>query len=250
LETWWHRAAIALLVEAVSARFAGREDFFVGGNMFIYFSLEQARTRQYRGPDFFFVKDINRWPIRRYWAVWLEGGRYPDVIVELASPTTAEVDRTTKKDLYAKVFHTREYFIYDPDSERLEGWRLDDEGHYQAILANEHGWLWSKELGMWLGTWRGKYLEAEATWLRFYDAERNLVLLSAEAFRQRAETAEVWADAAERQRTEAEQLAEAERQRAETERQRAEAEHQRAQAAEAEAARLRARLAELGQPLD
>jgi len=28
------------------------------------------------------------------WVVWKEGGRYPDVIVELMSPSTAKIDVT------------------------------------------------------------------------------------------------------------------------------------------------------------
>jgi Uma2 family endonuclease len=60
LESAWHRAAIALLIESVVCRMQGqgRTDYYVGGNMFIYFSRQQARDRDYRGPDFFFVKDL------------------------------------------------------------------------------------------------------------------------------------------------------------------------------------------------
>src|SRR5947209_3221201 len=106
LESDWHRAAIGLLIEVIDWLFRGRTDFYVGGNMFIYYCEEQARTRRYRGPDFFFVDGVNREPRRRYWVVWKEGGRYPDLIIELLSPRTAKRDRTTKKDLYEKVFRT------------------------------------------------------------------------------------------------------------------------------------------------
>jgi hypothetical protein len=30
-----------------------RQDYFVGGNMFIYYSRRQVRNRDFRGPDFF-----------------------------------------------------------------------------------------------------------------------------------------------------------------------------------------------------
>jgi Uma2 family endonuclease len=180
LESDWHRAAIGLLIEVIDWLFRGRTDFYVGGNMFIYYCEEQARTRRYRGPDFFFVDGVNREPRRRYWAVWKEGGRYPDVIIELLSPRTAKRDRTTKKDLYEKVFRTCEYFCYDPSTQQFEGWRLNDSA-YGALTPNEQGRLFSKKLGLWLGTWVGKYLGSQETWLRFFDTEGRVLPTRAEA---------------------------------------------------------------------
>ena len=228
LESDWHRIAMNMLIDSVKYYLRHRDDFYVGGNMFIYFSEEQARNRDFRGPDFFFIDEVTQKPLRPYWAVWLEGGRYPDVIIELLSPRTATEDRTTKKSIYERVFHTPEYYCYDPDTQQLEGWRLAG-CRYQALAPDAQGWLWCESLGLWLGTWTGTYLEQQAVWLRFYDSSGQVVPAP-------AEVAEV-----ERQR------AEAERQRAEAERQRAEAERQRAETAEAELAQLRARLAQLEQ---
>jgi Uma2 family endonuclease len=232
LDSTWHRDAINLLVEVVRYHCRARKDFFVGGNMFIYFSLEQARNRDFRGPDFFYVNGVRYEPLRPYWVVWEEGGKYPDVIIELLSQSTAEEDRTSKKAVYERTFRTPEYFLYDPDTGKLEGWRLLGQS-YQLLEPNEHGWLWSAELGLWLGTWSGAYQGCHATWLRFYDPDGRPVPLIAEAEHEEAEAAR--------------QRAEAARQRAEAARQRAETERQRAAAAEAEAARLKARLAELEQ---
>jgi hypothetical protein len=170
---------------------------------FLKASEEQARSRDYRGPDFFYVDGVNRLPLRPFWAVWQEGGRYPDLIIELLSPTTAREDRTTKRTLYERTFRTFEYFCYDPDAERLEGWRLGPRQRYQTIEPDARGWMQVEELGLWLGTWRGTYQGFEAVWLRFYDAEGRLVPTQAE----RAESAE-----AELARVK-ERLAELERQR-------------------------------------
>lgn len=180
LESSWHRDCINLLIEIIEWLFRGRTDFYVGGNLFIYFDEEQARHRNYRGPDFFFVQGVPHAPLRRYWAVWQEGGRYPDLIIELLSPTTAQEDRTTKKALYETVFHTCEYFCYDPDTRTLEGWRLVD-GSYTEMVPNPEGRLECRKLGLWLGTWQGVYLEHEAVWLRFYDANGQVVPVRAEA---------------------------------------------------------------------
>src|SRR5207244_3129600 len=85
LESDWHRRCMNLLIEVIAHHLRGRTDFYVGGNMFIYFNLEQARNRDFRGPDFFFVWGASLEPMRPYWAVWNEGGRYPNVIIELLS---------------------------------------------------------------------------------------------------------------------------------------------------------------------
>jgi Uma2 family endonuclease len=190
LETSWHRAAIALLIEVLTWLFRDRRDYFVGGNMFIYYSEEQARTRRYRGPDFFYVDGVDFNPDRPYWCVWREEGRYPDVIVELLSPSTAVEDRTTKKALYERTFHTHEYVCYDPSTGALEGWRLGARRRYRAIKPDKRGWLWLEGLQLWLGPWRGRYLDRDAVWLRFYDTEGRLVPTRAEAEAQRADAAE------------------------------------------------------------
>src|SRR5271157_3555912 len=84
METILHRDCMYLLIDLVKQHNRARRDFFVGGNNFIYFNPDQARNLDYRGPDFFYVKDgVDFDRERRYWAVWEEGGRLPDVIVEL-----------------------------------------------------------------------------------------------------------------------------------------------------------------------
>ncbi|MEB3337925.1 MAG: Uma2 family endonuclease, partial [Leptolyngbyaceae bacterium] len=221
---------------------------FAGGNMFIYYSANQALNRDFRGPDFFAVLNIDGTHSRQGWVVWQEEGRYPDVIVELMSPSTRKIDTGIKKNLYAETFKTRNYFVFDPfDPHSLQGWQLDEHFRYQPLTANPQGWLWSEVLGFWLGTWEGTVEKETTCWLRFYDEHQNLDLLPeeaaqqhAEAERQKAEAAQQHAEA-ERQKAEAaQQHAEAERQKAETAQQHAEAERQRAD-------RLAARLRELGE---
>lgn len=224
LETNWHRIEMNLLIESLHYHWRDKDDYFTGGNMFVYFSLEQVRNRDYRGPDFFLVKGVDGTYDRKAWITWEEAGRYPDVIVELSSPSTIDVDLGSKKRLYEQTFRTAEYFCYDPASTELRGWRLQGR-RYQEIAADEQGWLWSEEMGLWLGAWKGEFQRTFATWLRLFTPEGDLVPTLGEAEAQRAK---------------------AEAQRAKAEAQRAKAEAQRAEAAEAEVARLRARLAQLG----
>src|SRR5262245_39125585 len=180
-ESPWHQAALSLLLASLTYWWRERTDFYVGGNMFLYYSEEQARNKDYRGPDFFYVDGVNRYPPRPYWAVWLEGGRYPNLIMELLSPSTAELDRTTKKRLYEKTFRNPEYVCFDPTTNQLQGWRLGPRGRYRVIRLDARGWLWSEQLGLWLGPWEGTYLGQQGTWLRFYKADGSLVPMDAEA---------------------------------------------------------------------
>ncbi len=220
LETEWHAHQLPFLWHLIRQAMVeqGRRDFYTGGDMFVYYSVEQARDvargRPYfRGPDAFWVDGAEPDRERKCWVSWEEGGRLPDVIVELSSPSTAEIDRKDKKKLYSEVWRTREYFIYDPDTKVLEGFRLMGRT-YRPTRPDAQGRFWSEQLGVSLGLWHGVHEGKERDWVRLFHADGSLVLTEAES----------------------------ERERAERERQRAEAEHQRAEAAEAELARLRALL--------
>ncbi|MCC3444928.1 MAG: Uma2 family endonuclease, partial [Microcoleus sp. PH2017_03_ELD_O_A] len=92
MESNRHRIAMTVLIRSAEQGLANRNDFFVGGNMFIYFSAQQVRNRDYRGPDFFAVLGVDGNTSRQGWVVWDENGRYPDIIVELLSPSTANED--------------------------------------------------------------------------------------------------------------------------------------------------------------
>ena len=224
METNWHRLAMNLLLESLHAHWRDRTDYFAGGNMFVYFSMDQVRRKHYRGPDVFVVTNVDGARDRESWIVWQEEGRYPDVIIELASPSTIQNDLGMKKTLYEQTFRTAEYFCYDPVGNEQWGWRLH-ESQYHEIPPNARGWQWSQTLQLWLGAWNGEFQRLQARWPRFYTEQHDLVLTFAE--------------------TEA-RYVERERQRAEAEARRAEAERIRADEAERRAERLAAKLLALG----
>ncbi len=184
LDSAWERDAINLLVHLTRQRFHNRQNFYTGGNMFIYY--DPTDPRKNAGPDYFYVTGVERSRERRIWAVWVEDNRFPDAIIELLSPSTRRFDRTTKKALYEKTFKTPEYFIYDPDKQTLAGWRLV-RGRYKELEPNDRGWLWSEHLQVWLGTWEGPIDDRPDVWLRFYDRRGRLVPTAAEEERENAE---------------------------------------------------------------
>ncbi|PZO56484.1 MAG: hypothetical protein DCF15_08530 [Phormidesmis priestleyi] len=201
LETTLHLRQMMLLLNCLDWLWKDREDYFAGGNLTIYYSPRQRKDEDFRGPDFFVVLNTQPHP-RRSWMVWEEEGKYPNVIVELLSDSTAEVDRTLKKTLYAETFRTPEYFWFDPDSQEFQGFALV-RGHYQPIEPSANGQMWSEQLQLHLGLYNQT--------LRFFDAEGALVATSAED----ALVAEQVALVAEQAALVAEQTLHAERQRSE-----------------------------------
>jgi len=180
MESSLHYLQLLMLVTCLEWLWREREDFFIGANLTVYFSRQQLKSRDFRGPDFFLVKQTQKRD-RNAWVVWEEDGKYPDLIIELLSVSTAGVDRTLKKELYQNQFRTPEYFWFSPEDLEFAGFRL--VGHqYQPILPDSRGWCWSEVLGLYLGVETGK--------LRYFTPEGIKVPTPeevAEQERQRAE---------------------------------------------------------------
>jgi Uma2 family endonuclease len=149
MESSLHYMQLLLLVTCLEWAWQERDDFFIGATLSIYFSRQQLKNHDVRGSDLFLVKNTTREP-RNSWVVWEEDGRYPDLIIELLSDSTANTDRTLKRDLYAERFHTPEYFYFSPDTLEFAGFRLDIN-KYKPITPNVQDWLWSETLGFFLG---------------------------------------------------------------------------------------------------
>ena len=165
MESSLHYAQLALLVSCLEWLWRDRTDFFIGANLTIYFSRQQIKNRDFRGPDLFLVKQTQKRP-RKSWVVWEEEGKYPNLIIELLSDSTAETDRTLKKLLYQERFHTHEYFWFSPDTLEFAGFRLSGQ-QYQPIAANEAGLCWSEELELYLGI--------QDRQLRYFNAQGQLI---------------------------------------------------------------------------
>ena len=210
LETSLHLEQILLLVAGLKWWWRNRNNFFVAGNISIYYEKKQGKQGAHRfsGPDFFVVKDVSGHP-RRSWMVWKEDNRFPNLIIEILSKRTAKVDRTDKKRLYQNRFKTPEYFWFHPWTLEFAGFKLV-QGNYQPIPANARGHLWSEELQAFLGLHERK--------LRFFTPEGNLVPLPEEDAveeKKRRHTAEQQAEQERQQREVAQKQVEQERQQRE-----------------------------------
>jgi Uma2 family endonuclease len=161
-----HRRQIDLLIRLLEYYWRDRNDFYVSGNLTIFYSATQKKSSDFRGPDFFLVLDTERRD-RKSWVVWQEGGKYPNLIIEFLSESTANVDRVEKKQIYQDIFRSPEYFWFDTETMEFQGFRMAD-GKYQPILPNNQGWLWSAELELYLGIHNEN--------LRLYTADQKLIL--------------------------------------------------------------------------
>jgi Uma2 family endonuclease len=56
--------------------------------------------------------------------------RAPTVVVEVLSPSTQAYDRSHKFALYRRLVSLREYLLVDPDTRRVESFRLGAEGQW------------------------------------------------------------------------------------------------------------------------
>jgi Uma2 family endonuclease len=216
LESDLHRDQIDLLLRLMKNYWRDRNDIYCSGNTTVYYDPEQRTNRNFRGPDIYVVLGAER-RSRNSWMVWRESDKFPNVVIELLSDSTAKVDRTTKKDLYQNVWQLPEYFWFHPRTKEFKGFRLES-GKYQAITPNETGRLWSEELVLFLGV--------TDEMLRLFTAAGELVLqpeeaeaIAKEQAQRQAEQAQQQAEQLQRQAEQAQRQAEQAQRQAEQERQ-------------------------------
>lgn len=237
MESQRHQFQMELLIETLLPWLDEREDGYVGGNMFVYYSLMQVKNQDFKGPDFFAVLGVPKGE-RKSWVCW-EEGKTPDVIIELLSESTATTDKGAKKLVYQNQLHVPEYFWYDPfNAEDWAGFRLQG-GSYDPIAPSateqlavaqfDTEQLVSQVLDLALVRWPGTLKGIEATWLRWADLSGTLLPTPEEKERQRTGQ---------------------ERQRTEQERQRAEQERQRAEQAEAQVRQIGQNLLQAGMSVE
>ncbi|MEA5534095.1 Uma2 family endonuclease [Crocosphaera sp. XPORK-15E] len=240
LESNLHLTQIILLIKCLEWLWQDRKDYFATGNLTIYYSPNQKKSEFFRGPDFFVVLGTTRNQNRKSWVVWQEDGKYPNVIIEILSDSTAKTDREEKKEIYQDTFRTPDYFWFDPYSLEFQGFTLIS-GKYQEIKPNENGCLWSEQLGLYLGIYEDK--------LRYFSPNGELIPTPEEANLQERQQKELALQQQEYERQQKElalQQQEYERQQKELALQQQEYERQQKELALKKIEELTAKLRELG----
>ncbi len=178
MEGVFHVLTFFYLMSSLRWFWREKKNWFAIGNLSVFYpeySRRAGRTIRkklsFRGPDFFVALGVDPNLPRNSWVVEREG-KYPDVIVEILSKSTAKKDRGEKKTIYERVFKTHEYFLFDPETHTVEGFRLVN-ARYRSITPDAHGRLWSERLDLAFGM-HGEHL-------RFFTPEGSLVPLPDEA---------------------------------------------------------------------
>ena len=129
----------------------------------------------------------------RSYFLW-EYGKPPDVVIEIVSKTVRNED-TEKKAIYARM-RVGYYIIFDPNSylmaEPLTIYRWNDF-RYDAQVSGQF-----PSLGLGLTLWEGEYEGKRDRWLRWVNAEGNLILTGKERAEQEHQRAEHESQRAER----------------------------------------------------
>ena len=198
------------VLTVLRTHFRGREDVYVGGDMFVYY--EEGNPQAVVAPDVFVVIGAPKRAEhpRDTYKLW-EEPKGPDFVLEVLSSNTWKADLGPKRALYASLGVT-EYWLFDPTREhllspRLRGMRLVG-GSYRdlpvAQLAASAPTLRSEVLELDLRLNRGA--------LRLRDPATGEDLLGHDEERSARLEAESWAKweaAARRRATAAHEAAEA-----------------------------------------
>jgi Uma2 family endonuclease len=208
METEQHRLQMDILISSLKPWLYQSNKGYVSGNMFVYFSPEQVKNEDFKGPDVFVVLGVSN-HVRKSWIVW-EEGKAPDIVIELLSESTAKEDKGKKKQIYQNKLKVPEYYWFDPfNAQDWAGFEFKRGGSYEPIVLDAKGRLVSESLGLALTRWHGIYEGVETIWLRWETLSGELLLTPQETRdveTQRANTAEQRANIAEQRAEQLSQL--------------------------------------------
>ena len=132
---------IVKLKENIEILFADRPEVLVAAGVFWY-PVPDRRITGPMAPDVLVAFGRPKGP-RGCYKQWEEGGIAPQVVFEVQSPSNSAKELRDKRDFY-ETYGVEEYYLYDPDHNRLEIW-LRRDGR-QDQVAHLSGWV-----SPWLG---------------------------------------------------------------------------------------------------
>ena len=175
-------------IRPVLKRLHPNADYCIGQDLGIYWRMAQPPEPPERGsvaPDWFYVPNVPRTldgKMRRSYVLWQEWVA-PLIVLEFVSGDGSEErDRTPvtgKFWIYEQAIRVPLYGIYEVNPGRVEVYYLL-EGRYQPLPANARSHYEIGPLGVELGIWQGRYQDVDLPWLRWWDAQGNLLPTSEE----------------------------------------------------------------------
>lgn len=114
--------------------FANDSNVFVAGDLFWY--PVEGKPRIVTAPDVLVVLGRPKGE-RGSYQQWNEGNIPPQVVFEILSPSNSQVEMD-KKLLFYERYGVEEYYIYNPDTDELQGWLRQEEGLESLELMNDY----------------------------------------------------------------------------------------------------------------
>ena len=172
-------------IEPILKQIHPDDQYCIGQDSGIYWRLTQPLERGVLAPDWFYVPFVPptlKGQLRRSYVLWQEYVA-PLIVLEFVSGNgAAERDRTPvtgKFWVYEQGIRVPFYGIYEVEKAAVEVYHLI-ENSYHRLEANDRGHYFIPQLGAELGIWEGHYSNTELPWLRWWDAQGNLLLTGAE----------------------------------------------------------------------
>ena len=144
-----------------------------------------------KAPDWFYVP--NAYPCeknRRSYTPYTEGDLPMMVMEFLSDKRRKEYDKSNEPPygkwyFYEKLLKVPWYVIFDSDSGKLEVYHLE-RGRYKKQTCHDNGYYWIDSMELFLGVWLGlkENVHRKTYWLRWWDAENNLLLWESENTKQ------------------------------------------------------------------
>jgi hypothetical protein len=186
------------LTEALGAAQRIQPEMLIGSNIGLVANVDNQFV--FKSPSWLYVPRVNSLPsgmMRCRYLPNVEGDPVATVIELLSEKDNGELSlRFTKPYgslyIYEQILQVPTYIVYQPQRAWLQAYQLQD-GRYVPQLPNAQGRFWIPQLELFLGIWHGERLAQTLNWLRWWDADGNLLLWSseqAEAERQRADRLE------------------------------------------------------------
>jgi Uma2 family endonuclease len=163
--------------------------YCIGQDSGIYWRLTDPPEKGAEAPDWFYVPNVAptlEGKIRRSYVLWKEYVA-PLIVIEFVSGDGREErDKTPPSQgevgkfwVYEQAIRVPYYAIYEVLKEQVEVYHLLDNT-YQILQPNERGHYPINPMGVELGIWQGRYQNADLPWLRWWDAQGNLLLTGEE----------------------------------------------------------------------
>ncbi len=158
-----------------------------------------------KAPDWGYVPAIrvSREEVKRSYTPQLQGD-FPVVVMEFLSDTEGGEYSSKptyphgKWFFYEQVLRVPNYAIFEPDNGDLEMYSLNQVGQYAIQTPNSQQRYWIETMDLFLGVWQGTRENRTGYWLRWWNAENDLLLWRTEQVEQERQRAEQERQRAER----------------------------------------------------